>query len=195
MKKLLRFTLLVLNLVSVVLFVFLMSCEEAYKEPYETFLLPKGEHTKGIKAQSLQSSSLQFNAIFDQSAIYKTQLEENQHDINKLMGFSDCNSFHHENSARFGWRWLNGTLEIHAYVYANGERVTEYIGDINLDAPYNYEIVLTNNAYVFYLEGFDPVSITRGNSCDKGLYYMLFPYFGGNEVAPHDILIQIKINY
>ncbi|MEO1255669.1 MAG: hypothetical protein AAFY41_12430, partial [Bacteroidota bacterium] len=74
-------------------------CEPALVKPYETFVIPKGKHSNGWKAQSLQSRTLSFSAIFDQTAIYKTATTENQHDINKLMGFSDCNSFHHENSA------------------------------------------------------------------------------------------------
>ncbi|MEP1094102.1 MAG: hypothetical protein ABJG78_03280 [Cyclobacteriaceae bacterium] len=173
----------------------LTSCEREYNEPYENFTLPEGKHDKGIKAQSLQSSTLRFEAIFDQSAIYQTQIVENQHDINKLLGFSDCNSFHHGNSARLGWRWLDGQLEIHAYAYVNGERIIEFVGTVALDMSNSYQIKMTDDAYIFYLEGFDPVEIKRGNHCDKGLYYMLFPYFGGDEVAPHDILIQIRIDY
>jgi hypothetical protein len=33
--------------------------------------------------------------------------------------------------------------------------------------------------------------IERKNTGEKGLYYMLWPYFGGSVPAPHDITIQI----
>lgn len=186
---------LIIKLTIAILIFSMSSCESEFKEPYENFILPEGKHSSKIKTQSLQSAFLKFDAIFDQSAIYQTKTKENQHDINKLLGFSGCNSFHHVNSARFGWRWLKGNLEIHAYSYVNGERITKYIGTVNLDSSYSYQINMTSNSYIFYLEGFDPVEIERGNHCERGLYYMLFPYFGGDEVAPHDIIIQVKINY
>ncbi|MEP1114877.1 hypothetical protein [Ekhidna sp.] len=183
------------KILQIALVLILISCEQAMEEPYETFFIPSGKHDNGMKIQSLQTKTLKFSAIFNETAIYETQTLENQEDINKLMGFSDCNSHHHKNSARFGWRWLNNQLEIHAYAYANGERITEYIGSVKLNEPYDYQIQLTNDAYVFYLEGLDPVRITRKSPCTRGLYYMLFPYFGGNEVAPHDMTIQILTKY
>ncbi|MEQ9006908.1 MAG: hypothetical protein RLP12_03425, partial [Ekhidna sp.] len=153
------------------------------------------KHANTWKMQSLQSKTLSFSAIFDHTAIYEAGTTENQHDIHKLMGFSDCNSTHHDNSARFGWRWLEGKLEIHAYVYVGGERITEYIGDVELNQPSDYQLQITDDHYVFYLQGYDPVRIKREAPCNKGLYYMLYPYFGGDEVAPHDILIQILTKY
>ena len=183
------------KLLIIIIITALFSCEPAMEDPYENFIIPAGKHDNGWKMQSLQSKILDFSVIFDQSAIYETITKENQHDINKLMGFSDCNSMHHENSARFGWRWLNGKLEIHAYAYVNGERITTYIGDVTLNEPTGYQLQITADHYVFYLQGYEPVRIKRGASCNKGLYYMLFPYFGGDEVAPHDILIQILTKY
>lgn len=173
----------------------LFSCEPALEDPYENFIIPAGKHANIWKLQSLQSKTLSFSAIFDQSAIYEATTVENQHDIHKLMGFSDCNSTHHENSARFGWRWLDSKLEIHAYIYVDGERITQYIGDVELNEPVDYQLQITNDHYVFYLQGHNPVRMTRKAPCSKGLYYMLFPYFGGDEVAPHDILIQILTKY
>ena len=173
----------------------LFHCEPAIETPFENFIIPKGKHDQGLKLQSQQSDVLNFTAIFDHTAIYETRNEENQFDINKLMGFSDCNSFHHDHSARFGWRWLEGKLEIHAYAYVNGERITKLIGDIELNKAYNYRLKLNDDAYVFYLSGFDTVSIERQPPCQRGLYYVLYPYFGGDEKAPHDILIQVRTNY
>lgn len=185
MKRLLNLSILLM----------LFACEPALEDPYENFIIPEGKHDNGWKMQSQQSKRLNFSAIFDQTAIYRTTTSENQHDINKLMGFSDCNSMHHENSARFGWRWLDGKLEIHAYAYVNGERISQYIGNVALNEPTDYQLQITDEYYVFYLQGYDPVRIARETPCTKGLYYMLFPYFGGDEVAPHDILIQILTKY
>ncbi len=173
----------------------LLRCEHKIEDPYAIFVIPAGKHDSKWRFESLQSRTLKFVAIFDQSAIYQTDLDENQYDINKLMGFSDCNSFHHENSARFGWRWLDRKLEIHAYAYVGGERITEYIGDVSLDTAYDYQLQITSSNYVFYLHDHNPVRISRNSPCDRGLYYMLFPYFGGDETAPQDISIQVLTKY
>jgi len=181
-----------IRLMLIGIIVLLSSCEGSLEDQYEWFLIPKGKHSQVVpKVQTLQSHSLAFKAIFDESAMYSTTNVENQHDINKLMGFSDCNVHHHENSARFGWRWLNGVLEIHAYTYHEGVRSSEYIGEVDLNKSYHYEIALEKDHYTFLLEGHDPVRMERAKKCTKGFYYMLFPYFGGNENAPHDIMIRI----
>ena len=182
----------IIRLIMIFIIALLVSCEEPLENDYRYYVIPKGKHDGSFKMQSLQSHKLQFNAMFDQTAIYESQIPVNQHDINKLMGFSDCNSHHHENSARFGWRWLNDSLEIHAYVYNDGERSSEYIGIVELNETFAYEISMNRDYYVFSLEGSEPVHMERTNGCTKGLYYMLFPYFGGNETAPHDILIKIQ---
>ncbi len=195
MKPIYRFSHLFLKLLAIIIIAIMSSCEEALEEPYENFVLPQGKHSGSFPVQSLQNTSLRFQAIFDETAVYQTATEENQHDINKLMGFADCNAHHHENSARFGWRWLDGQLEVHAYTYTDRERKTEYIGSVELNTPYEYEIRLNDDSYDFLLEGHGIVSMKRTKYCATGLYYMLFPYFGGDEKAPHDIIIQIKALY
>lgn len=177
------------------LVVTLLSCEPEYAEPYERFVIPQGAHSSGIKAQSLQSNTLRFTAVFDESAIYQTQLTDNQYDINKLMGFADCNAHHHENSARFGWRWLDDQLEIHSYTYTDGARASTLLGTVPLNEPNAFEIAIEGNYYLFYLNHHLKEKVARGQTCNRGLYYMLFPYFGGDEAAPHDILIQAKTHY
>jgi len=173
----------------------LTACEEALENPYEEFIISKGRHNSSINIEQLQSTTLRFSAIFDESAIYETENPINQYDINKLLGFSDCNSHHHTHSARFGWRWLDGSLDIHAYAYVNGERITERIGIVELNQAYNYELSFSDRAYYFSLQGYPTVTIPRVNTCNYGIYYMLFPYFGGDESAPHKVSIKIKINY
>ncbi|MFK7953726.1 MAG: hypothetical protein AB8B73_12840 [Ekhidna sp.] len=182
-----------LKLLTIGTIIFIVSCEESLGDEYESFLIPKGQHKVAIpKMQALQSRTLAFKALFDNSAIYETNMVENQHDINKLMGFADCNAHHHDNSARFGWRWLDGKLQIHAYVYNNGIRTSSYIGDVSLNKSYIYDLSFNDEFYIFSLEGSEPIYMTRTKSCNRGIYYMLFPYFGGDETAPHDIFISIE---
>lgn len=147
-----------------------------------------------ILFQSLQSNSLEFDAIFDASARYHFTDEGVQDSKNKLLGFSDCNSLHHENSARFAWQWFNDRLEIYAYCYVNSQRVEKFIGVVNTDEVNHYELSIQGEQYVFRLNHQEPVSIERGSVCNAGVYYMLWPYFGGTLPAPHNVTIQLKIN-
>lgn len=177
------------------LFIMIASCEPELNQPFETYLIKEGNHGTTPSVQFLQSTKLEFSAIFDESAMYISQDPINQHDVNKLLGFADCNVHHHTNSARFGWRWLENKLEILAYCYKNKERIVESIGHVDLNEPYDYSITLLPNQYLFHLEGFPEVTIPRETKCDIGAYYMLFPYFGGDEVAPQDIQIKILTKY
>lgn len=182
-------------LLPIIVTIFLAGCEPEWEDPYETFVLPKGKHATGTKLQFLQANELSFYVIFDESAIYNSTVPENQWDINKLVGFADCNSHHHTNSARFGWRWLNDSLEIHAYCYVDSERISEKIGTLELNTPGYFNIKLTDTTYRFTFNGHPTVEIPRHKTCDRGEYYMLWPYFGGDEVAPHDITIKVRMSY
>ncbi|MDX5422996.1 MAG: hypothetical protein LPK14_12135, partial [Hymenobacteraceae bacterium] len=114
----------------------------------------------------------------------------NQADINKLYGLSDCSTDHHTNSARFGWRWYENRLEIHAYTYLNTVRRSALIGTVALGAPATYELQLKDGEYLFILNG---KRLALPRACTgKGEGYQLYPYFGGDETAPHDISIVIK---
>ena len=102
--------------------IFLLSCSEQIDVPFRTFKIPEGKHYSTRAIESLQSTSLAFQVLFDSSAVYQTIDPIQQFSTNKLLGFADCNSLHHENSARFGWQWVNNELQILAYNYVNGER-------------------------------------------------------------------------
>jgi hypothetical protein len=158
-----------------------------------TFLIKKGEHySKGRVAETLQDSKMFFEAKFNSSAKYDFGDLALQSSKNKLLGFSDCNSLHHENSARFGWQWYNNRLEIFAYCYANGKRIEKFIGVVNLDEFNTYEIDITDTHYSFRLNNDQPILIDRGDACQSGIFYMLWPYFGGSLPAPHDITIEVQ---
>ncbi|NDK54497.1 hypothetical protein GWO68_01075 [Pontibacter sp. BT213] len=154
------------------------------------YTIKKGQHDSNAPFQIRNVSSLKFEATFNASAMYETAVKENQADINKLYGVADCHTDHHTNSVRFGWRWFNDQLEIHAYTYRNKERQSKLLGVVELNKTYTYEIVLADNKYIFKLNG-ETVELPR-NCNGKGEGYQLYPYFGGDEVAPHDVTIAIR---
>lgn len=154
------------------------------------YTIKKGEHDSGSPIILTSVARIRFDATFDTSAIYRTQNEANQGDINKLYGVADCRTDHHTNSARFGWRWYNDQLEIHAYTYQNKVRQSKLVGVVELNKTYTYDLKLEEHKYVFSLNG---TTVTLPRHCSGPAEgYQLYPYFGGDEVAPHDITIAIR---
>lgn len=169
------------------------SCEETVDRIIDKYTVKKGKHYSTYDVELLQSDALTFYAYFDETAAYDLESED-QWDTNKLFGFSDCNSHHHEHSARFGWRWLDGKIDILAYCYVSGERVIEKIGETLPNARNYYQIRLTDTEYQFTFDD-TVLSIPRNKPCNRGAYYLLFPYFGGNDPAPHDVNVYIERVY
>lgn len=170
------------------------SCRKEFVDGFLKYTILEGKHRSVITMDTQQGDELSFKCRFDESAKYTSVDPVNQYDINKLYGFADCSDNHQDNSARFGWRWLNGNLEILAYVYNDGVFSFRKIGDVSINEIHEYSIVITDEQYIFRLDN-NQIYMSRTNNCNVGLYYKLYPYFGGDEVAPHDIRIYIKEDY
>lgn len=159
---------------------------------FANYYIKKGNQSaENTGYKSVTSNEMKFIVRFDQSAVYSVNNPENQSDVNKLYGFSDNHAAHHQFSARFGWRYMNNQLTLHAYVYNNEQRTEQLISAIEIGKEYSCSIQAAGNQYIFKAAG-KTVTIPRlatGANVDG---YKLFPYFGGNETAPHDIHIFIK---
>ena len=186
----------------VILSVFLLlicctSCEwlgnsPSFGDDFITYTIKAGNNEVEHNTTTLfTSTSIRFQAIFDSSAIYQTGAPENQPDINKLIGFSDCSSHHQTNSARFGWNWYNNALRIYAYDYVDGQRQAKELGTVKLGTTNSFKIATSGNTYIFTLNDKEEV-MPRQCSGGVGVSYKLLPYFGGNEIAPHDVSIKIR---
>ena len=152
----------------------------------------KGRHYSNKNTVApLKTSSLAFIVIFDSSAIYTTTKPENQTDINKLFGFSDNNAAHHQYSARFGWRWSDNALRLFAYTYNAGMRSFKELGKIETGAENECSIAIYEDKYIFSLNG-SKTAMARASTTEDAEGYKLYPYFGGDESAPHDIFIWLK---
>ena len=156
------------------------------------YTIQKGSHyCNGNVFKSVEVSEMKFSVRFDSSAIYQTLAPENQYDINKLYGFSDNNWNHHQYSARFGWRWSANALRLFAYVYNNAVVTSKELTSIPIGAEINCAIRITSTNYIFSVN--DVIyQLPRTAGTQKAKGYQLYPYFGGDEVAPHDISIWVK---
>jgi hypothetical protein len=161
------------------------------EKPFITYVIPAGAHFSNQSSfKSFQDSILHFTVRFDSSAIYTNKDASNQGDINKLYGFGEDGG-HHENSARFGWNWENRKLNLYAYSYVEGERHSVFLGNAVIDKEYSCTIRLTADAYVFHFNN-NTRSISRALNSKIASGYLLYPYFGGDETAPHEIRIYIR---
>jgi hypothetical protein len=179
------------NLVLLILLISVCACEPSFEEQFEVFTIPENAHYSDQRhVEFLQRSSLFFKAKFDETAEYVLD-DGFQDSKNKLLGFADCNSAHHENSARFSWQWFNNTIEIYAYCYVNGQRIEKFLGSVEKNEVASYEIQLSPSSYTFIFKDQKTV-IPRGTTCDVGAYMLLWPYFGGQKPAPHAINVYLK---
>ena len=129
---------------------------------------------------------------FNNSAIYDLQ-NENQGDINKLIGVR-LNAFsNHTNSFRFGWLYNIQTqkIDIYAYYYINSNRHYEPLTSIavNEDLLVTIEFLETGKVKITANE---KSCYVIGQSFNHSLKWFSGFYFGGNEVAPHTISVNIQ---
>jgi hypothetical protein len=156
------------------------------------YTIPAGAHFAMLnKYTPVETAELKFAVRFDSSAIYQTRIAQNQYDINKLYGFSDNGSDHHQFSARFGWRWSDGALRLFAYVYNGGKVASEELGVVRIGAEIQCRIKVTPDRYLFYCNE-QMAALPRKSATAAGKGYRLYPYFGGDETAPHQIAIWIR---
>jgi hypothetical protein len=143
--------------------------------------------------KAVDLTELNFVVKFDSTAIYKTASAENQYDINKLYGFSDNGADHHQFSARFGWRWSDKALRLFAYVYNNAVWIEKELGTVAIGSEVSCSIKVTGSNYIFTMnDRIETMPRLSTTATAKG--YQLYPYFGGDEPAPHDVHIWIKQN-
>lgn len=157
------------------------------------YTIPAGAHyctQSGIRAVDLTEQN--FVVRFDSSAIYRSTDPTNQYDINKLWGFTDNNGTDPlQYSARFGWRWSDGALRLFGFVHNAGVFTEKELGTLALNTEAQCRIQVKPAWYVFTLNGHSD-SLARTATTPTGKGYQLFPYFGGDEAAPHAVTIWIR---
>lgn len=168
--------------------------EKVDGEKYKVYRISKGDHYSTGPHFKLPTNddSFTFKVVFDDSAVYTSQTAENQYDVNKLIGFTDCGNMSiHKDSARIGWNWDHGQLHLYAYTYANKVRTFEKIGDGSLNEAMEIKVKIVRDHYVFTYNGKE-TKMARGCSKSKSFKTWSYPYFGGNETAPHEVKILLN---
>lgn len=161
-------------------------------DQFTKYTIQKGNQYCDANAyKAIETTEMNFVVKFDSTAIYETQSAENQYDINKLYGFSDNDADHHQYSARFGWRWSAQALRLFAYVYNKGSVTSKELTTVSVGSEIDCSIKVTSSGYLFTVNGIT-AQLPRMAATEKAKGYQLYPYFGGDEAAPHQINIWIR---
>lgn len=164
----------------------------ANKNVFVEHIISAGQQSSNQNGyRPFKRSELNFIVKFNSTAVYRTASAQNQSDINKLYGFSEGNQSHHVNSARIGWRWYNNQLQLLAYVYNNNVATHQVITTVAIGQEVNCTIKISGNSYQFDVSG-SVVTLPRASATTQADGFMLYPFFGGDEMAPHNIHIWIK---
>jgi hypothetical protein len=119
-------------------------------------------------------------------------------DQNKLAGIG-FGTNHHNNSVRLTWvpDFENeGMIRVSGYTYdekKEGQKFTiAYITSVHVEEIVTGKIESRDGGY--YLTVKDVTIRMENNKADPNLCFRLFPYFGGNNTAPHDMVIELAMN-
>jgi hypothetical protein len=159
------------------------------------YTIPKGGQSSTPSSYKFYTNipSLSFDVRFDSTAIYQTTNPSNQADINKLYGFADDNKAHWVSSARIGWRWFGNELQLLGYVYNDSVNVHQLITAVPLNKDIACSIQVNGSKYTLMANG-KSIELPRTAKSTGGLGYRLYPFFGGDEMAPHEMYIQVREN-
>ena len=176
------------------IFFFMFSCSKEVDDfGFRVYTIPAGEHSSGSFLNHPDNSKITFQFKLDESAYYESEIPENQYDVNKIYGMSDFGLRHQKYSIRLGWRYINNELQLCWLRHEEGRHSSATIKTIEPDVIYNATIDIKTFYYVIVIDN-DTTFVRRRPEGNWGLLrrYYLYPYFGGNEYAPHDITIKIK---
>ena len=127
--------------------------------------------------------------VFDASCLYTVEGAD-KHDINKLfgVGFGD----HSRYSGRFGWVGTPTEIKLYAYTHNAGATSWEHIMSCLPNEPVELQLKLgaTDYEYTAFKRDGERARTKHLKTVPwlyKLIIYKLFPYFGGNLTAPHQM--------
>lgn len=172
-------------IIVVLIFLGAMVLCSCHKEPEgrETYVIHEGKHySNGVKVYN--ADNITFRVYIDESWVY----EPDAH-WNKLIGFSESIS-PHNNSLRIGWRCSDERIVFGLYAYVDSDPV-RIRGERSYKPGTWIEgsVFRSYNTYHVWIGGehfYTPA--VEG----KKTLSTLYPYFGGERTAPHNIMFHFR---
>jgi hypothetical protein len=155
------------------------------------YTIEKGSHRSTWLPKVTLSNKIFISFSFETDPSYILDNKSDQEDTNKIFGISDS-WYHRKHSVRLGWRYDNKLQKsiCSVYYYVDGKHYIEDLGEIEqFETSFFYLKILNDRYEVIALD--KKITIPR-TSRWFGPRYLLFPYFGGQQVAPKQF--KIKIN-
>jgi hypothetical protein len=161
------------------------------------FRIPAGKHYSRPFRFGIWWGKKQFiyKVKFTESCRYDLG-DDDQLDTNKLFGVGYL-PHHHTDSARYGWRYNkeSGQIELLLYCYVNKLRSIILLASCEIGKEYILFLTVNKDNYNFKV--IDENGQRIGGYAlafyhHKKFQYGLWPYFGGNKVAPHEMKIEIQ---
>jgi len=174
-----------------------VSCNSFKVDPITAYIIDEGQHNSysynfnnkrkknPIAPILIRGNRLEFNFMFTSQHIYNYNIKDGD-DINKLYGITSTKI--HQNSARFGWRYIgNNKFEIFAYYYVKGIRDWYSLLIVKINETVKYSIDVSNKQYTFGANNnWHHVYNTKNI-----MAFRSYPWFGGNNTAPHKMIFKI----
>jgi hypothetical protein len=168
----------------------------------KSYSIKKGSHysTKGLFERlgaiccNFKTLSVRFK--FHTDCYWAPARNPDDNDLNKLTGIGFGLNLH-KNSVRLAWVPdfdIAGTIKIYGYSYdekkVDPKFTFLYITSVPVEQTYEAKIESKAGKYVITV---NKVVVEMDNlHKDPKICFRLFPYFGGNNTAPKDMLIEIE---
>ena len=157
------------------------------------YKIKKGNHYSCFIPSISFNDTFNFQIKFLSDPSYISKSDKNQEDVNKIFGVSD--SFHHHiSSVRIGWFYDTKLKANQLVVYSYSNRIVrvDNLGLFNKNEVLDITLIIVKNHYLVHRKDTGSFQLIPRESNWNGPRYILHPYFGGNEVADKDYLIEIK---
>jgi len=169
------------------------------KEP-DWVEIEKGMYEPTLKRKAgmlISPREISATVMFDSTCMYDiTQVDA--FDYNKVFGFGFMGADdqhwgqapHQVDGARVAWRWnpKRNRIDLGAYVYVEGKRITQDLGSIKINEERRLTIKIDYNAKTYTVMDGEAIPFTH----KKTVGYRNGLYFGGNQPAPQKIRVKIK---
>lgn len=143
-------------------------------------------------------SNLSVRFIFRKECWWGPPRNQDDLDLNKLAGIG-FGTNHHNNSVRLAWvpDFDNqGMIKVYGYTYdekKTGQKFTmTFIKSVHVQDTITGKIECRDGGYFITVSD---VTIRMDNvNADPNLCFRLYPYFGGDNTAPQDMVIELEMN-
>lgn len=164
-------------------------------------VIEAGEHEPNPKRKVgflISPAEVSATVTFDSSCIYTVDPTDAD-DWNKVIGLGFVGSKdqdittgippHQIDGVRVGWRWnaQRGRIDLGAYIYVEGKRIDFKVAEAAINTPTRLTIKIDYDRKLYQVLGGKTVPFTH----NKSFAYNTGLYFGGNQVAPHQIRVKI----